>query len=191
MVCVSYLDAEAFCAWLTKRDRAAGTIPQTASYRLPTDSEWSRAVGGSEFPWGDTFPPGSEDGNYSGTEAMVGVLAGFSDDLVKTGRRDSAARTATVGLFKENRFGLHDMGGNVAEWCSTWYTADLNEDAVKEAFPLLKDDKGGKTYRVLRGGSWRDYSASLLLSSFRISGHPGDRNDDGGFRLVLVVGSGG
>ena len=191
VVCVSYLDAEAFCAWLTKRDRAAGTIPPNASYRLPTDAEWSRAVGSSKYPWGDTFPPGNEDGNYSGKEAMVGALEGFSDDLVKAGRRDSGARTATVGLFKENSFGLHDMGGNVAEWCSTWFTADLNEDAIKETFPMLKDDKGRKTYRVLLGSSWNDSSASVLLSSFRLSDPPGVRNDTYGFRLVLVVGSGG
>jgi hypothetical protein len=52
VVCVSYLDAEAFCAWLTKKERAAGKIPRTSSYRLPTDVEWSKACGSSEYPWG-------------------------------------------------------------------------------------------------------------------------------------------
>jgi formylglycine-generating enzyme required for sulfatase activity len=185
------LDAEAFCAWLTARDRAAATIPTQASYRLPSDVEWSRAVGSTKYPWGDSFPPGAEDGNYSGKEAMVGVIEGFSNDLVKAGRRDSAARTAAVGLFSENRYGLYDMGGNVWEWCSTWYTADLNEDEVKEAIPALKDDKGGQTYRVLRGGSWLNDSASNLLSSSRYGDLPGGRCVGLGFRLVLVVGSGG
>jgi len=190
VVCVSYLDAEAFCAWMTTRDRAASVIPQTASYRLPTDSEWSRAVGGSEFPWGENFPPGSEDGNYSGNETMVGILEGFSDEMVKAGRRDSAARTAPVGMFKENRFGLYDMGGNVFEWCSTWFSADLNNAEVKEAVPVLKDDKGGQTYRVLRGASWLSSVRLRLRSSYRDIGLPVSRNERTGFRVVLVVGGG-
>ncbi len=190
VVCVSYLDAEAFCAWMTTRDRAAGVIPQTASYRLPTDSEWSRAVGASEFPWGEDFPPGNEDGNYYGEEAMVGVLEGVSNEMVKAGRRDSAARTAPVGMFKENRFGLYDMGGNVFEWCSTWYTADLNDAEFKEAVPILKDDKGGQTYRVLRGASWLSSVRLRLRSSYRCNDHPAPRLDDLGFRCVLVVAGG-
>jgi serine/threonine protein kinase/formylglycine-generating enzyme required for sulfatase activity len=172
VVCVSYLDAEAFCVWLTKQDRATGNIPATASYRLPSDAEWSRACGNGEFPWGETFPPGSQDGNYFGTEAMVGVLEGFSDGLGTAGRRDSAARTAAVGMFKENRFGLYDMGGNVWEWCSTWYTADLNDAEAKEAVPALKDDKGGQTYRVLRGASWGSGERVGLRSSCRCVGGP-------------------
>jgi serine/threonine protein kinase/formylglycine-generating enzyme required for sulfatase activity len=191
VVCVSYLDAEAFCAWMTKRERAAGAIPQTASYRLPTDSEWSRAVGGSEFPWGENFPPGSEDGNYCGKEAMVGVLEGFSNDMVNAGRRDSAARTAPVGMFKENRFGLYDMGGNVNEWCSTWYAAGLNDAESNEAFPNLKDDKGGQTYRVVRGASWSDYGRVGTRSACRDNvGVPRFRLGNGGFRCVLVVAGG-
>jgi formylglycine-generating enzyme required for sulfatase activity len=190
VVCVSYLDAEAFCAWLTKQDRAAGTIPQTASYRLPTDSEWSRAVGGSEFPWGESYPPGNEDGNYCGKEAMVGVYEGFSNELVKGGYKDSAARTAAVGMFKENRFGLYDMGGNVFEWCSTWYTADLNDAETKEAFPVLKDDKGGQTFRVLRGASWFIVVRVDLRSACRNFVDPRGRDDLYGFRVVLVVAGG-
>jgi serine/threonine protein kinase/formylglycine-generating enzyme required for sulfatase activity len=190
VVCVSYLDAEAFCAWLTKQDRATGNIPATASYRLPSDAEWSRACGNGEFPWGETFPPGSQDGNYFGTEAVVGVLEVFSDGLGTAGRRDSAARTAAVGMFKENRFGLYDMGGNVWEWCSTWYTADLNDAEAKEAVPRLKDDNGGQTYRVLRGASWFSYARVYLRSSYRDVGSPGYRADDYGFRVVLVVAGG-
>jgi hypothetical protein len=171
VVCVSYLDAEAFCQWLTKKERASGKIPATASYRLPTDSEWSRAVGGTEFPWGDHWPPRATDGNYFGAEAMVGVLQGYSNDLAKAGFKDSAARTGPVGMFAENPFGLYDMGGNVWEWCSTWYTAELNDEETKKAIPALADDVGGQTYRVLRGASW-DLAGRVRLRS-SIVGNPG------------------
>lgn len=191
VVCVSYLDAEAFCAWLTKKERASGKIPATASYRLPTDAEWSRACGGSEYPWGETYPPKSADGNYAGAEAMVGALSGRSGELSKAGFRDGAARTSAVGMFKENRFGLYDMGGNVFEWCSTWYTADLNDEETKKEILALKDDHGGMTYRVLRGASWSNRDVRVLLrSSCRGSVHPAVRGDNGGFRCVLVVAGG-
>jgi formylglycine-generating enzyme required for sulfatase activity len=190
VVCVSYLDAEVFCAWLTKKERTSGMIPASASYRLPTHSEWSRAVGGSEFPWGDHWPPKSGDGNYCGQEAMVGVLQGRTNDLVKAGFKDSAARTGPVGMFAENRFGLYDMGGNVWEWCSTWYTADLNDAETKEAYSVLPDDKGGQTYRVLRGVSWYSHKRVHLQSACRLVDHPVQRNDHIGFRVVLVVAGG-
>jgi len=186
VVCVSYLDSEAFCAWLTKKERATGKIPASASYRLPTDSEWSRAVGGSEFPWGDYWPPRATDGNYSGREAMVGAFQGYSNELVKMNFKDSAARTGPVGMCAENRFGLYDMGGNVWEWCSTWYRADLN-DMEARTIDLLADDKGGQYYRVIRGASWSDSVRQLLRSSVRAMSLPMCRSDFGGFRVVLVV----
>jgi formylglycine-generating enzyme required for sulfatase activity len=190
VVCVSYLDAEAFCAWLTKKERAAGKIPATASYRLPSDSEWNRACGSSTYPWGENYPPKSSDGNYCGKEAMVGAYEGYTNDLVKAGFRDGAARTSAVGMFKENRFGLYDMGGNVFEWCSTWYTADLNDEETKKAVPGLKDDGGGQAYRVLRGASWFSNVRVRLRSSYRVYGHPVGRGAYYGFRCVLVVAGG-
>jgi formylglycine-generating enzyme required for sulfatase activity/serine/threonine protein kinase len=190
VVCVSYLDAEAFCAWLTKKDRASGKIPASASYRLPTDAEWSRACGSSTYHWGESYPPKSSAGNYCGKEAMVGVYQGFESPLSKAGYRDSTARTAAVGMFEENRFGLCDMGGNVFEWCSTWYSASMNEADVLKEFPVLKDDKGGQTYRVLRGASWNDIAETLLRSSCRNNEDPRVRNSNYGFRCVVVVSGG-
>jgi formylglycine-generating enzyme required for sulfatase activity len=190
VVCVSYFDAQAFCSWLTKKDRDAGKIPAAASYRLPSDAEWSRACGSGKYPWGDGYPPKSSDGNYNGQEALPGVYEGFSNPLAKEGFSDSAARTAPVGMFNENRFGLSDLGGNVQEWCRTWYEASMNDADVLEAFPMFKDDKGGQTYRVLRGASWDVDERVGLRSSCRLSGDPRDRVDDVGFRVVLVVAGG-
>jgi formylglycine-generating enzyme required for sulfatase activity len=187
VTCVSYLDAEAFCAWLTKKERAAGRIPADASYRLPTDSEWSRACGPSKYPWGNTFPPKGNEGNYSGKDTMIGALKGYTHDLVKAARTDGAARTSSVGLYGANTYGLHDMGGNVYEWCSSWYRATMTEADVLEKIPAYKDDKGGRHYRVLRGGSWDSFTEFNLRSSFRFNNAPRDRNANYGFRCVLVL----
>jgi formylglycine-generating enzyme required for sulfatase activity len=187
VVCVSYLDAEAFCTWLTKKESASGKIPASAIYRLPTDAEWSSACGISTYPWGDNYPPKSSDGNYSGQEAMVGAYEGFGNPLTKEGYRDSAARTAPVGVFTENRFGLCDMGGNVSEWCRTWYAASLNDADLLKELPVLKDDRGGQAYRVLRGASWGSDDRVTLRSSFRNYDLPTSRDACRGFRCVLMV----
>ena len=188
VVCVSYLDAEAFCAWLTKRD--ADHLQSGWHYRLPTDGEWSAACGPSEYPWGETWPPGPRDGNYSGTETNVGSLQGLSDDFSKAGRSDGWARTALVGCCTANRYGLFDMGGNAWEWCASWYKASMNTAETLEAVPALKNDGGGQTSRVLRGGSWNGNVRVLLRSAYRVHVGPRYRFGSFGFRVVLVGGGG-
>jgi formylglycine-generating enzyme required for sulfatase activity len=159
--------------WLTKKEMAEGKIKAGQKYRLPTDAEWSVAVGlGKEkgntpqekslgikdvYPWGKEWPPPKGAGNY--------------DEDFKVDKFDY---TSPVGSFAANKLGLHDMGGNVYEWCEDWY------------------DPAAKAYRVLRGASWLDYAPILLLSSFRVSITPDYRyNLFIGFRCVLVGGSGG
>jgi formylglycine-generating enzyme required for sulfatase activity len=173
VVKVSWNDAQAFCAWLTKKELAVGKIKAGQKYRLPTDAEWSVAVGlGKEvgdtprakdegikdvYPWGKKWPPAVGAGNYS--ESL---------------KVDNFEYTSPVGSFAANKLGLHDMGGNVWEWCEDWY------------------DPAAKTDRVLRGASWVDGNPDYLLSSYRYYVSPGGRGDlDVGFRCVLVGGSGG
>jgi formylglycine-generating enzyme required for sulfatase activity len=172
VVNVRWEDANAFCEWLTKKELAEGKIKAGQKYRLPTDAEWSVAVGlGQEkgntpeekdsgikdvYPWGKEWPPPKGAGNY--------------DEDFKVDKFDY---TSPVGSFAANKLGLHDMGGNVLEWCEDW------------------NDPAAKALRVLRGACWDDGGPGLLLSSYRNFGTPGRRYSDVGFRCVLVGGSGG
>jgi hypothetical protein len=180
---VSWEDAEAFCRWLTTKERAKGLLGENQSYRLPSDAEWSVAVDLTEpadgtprekdgknraiFLWGNQWPPPSGAGNYAGSEAANGSWPSGWATFPKY--NDGFARTSPVGSFAPNRFGLSDMGGNLWEWCEDWY------DTTQQI-------------RVLRGGSWSDSDATRLLSSYRNGGVPGVRYDYRGFRCVLVAG---
>jgi hypothetical protein len=176
VVNVSSEDAGKFCAWLTAKERGEGKIGQAQTYRLPTDSEWSWAVGIGEaeeragkgrspqekdakigagshpwaYPWGQDWPPPKGAGNY-GQSLQV----------------DDYEHTSPVGSFGANPQGLYDLGGNVWEWMADYY-----------------DGKTGT--RSLRGGSWIDGDPRYLLSSSRSLYGAGSRYSYCGFRLVLV-----
>ncbi len=180
---VNWEDAQAFCAWLSKKEGK--------TYRLPTDEEWSIAVGlghaekrtkditpemlngkeTTEFPWGGDFPPKTKDqaGNYS-DESRKAKAPNDATQYIE-GYDDVFPTTSPVMSFKPNKLGLYDMGGNVWEWCEDWY------DNAQKA-------------RVLRGGSWGSGDRGTLLSSNRVPNFPGIRLHSYGFRLVLK-GSGG
>jgi formylglycine-generating enzyme required for sulfatase activity len=186
VVSVSWEDATAFARWLTDRERAAGRIGDQEEYRLPTDVEWSFAVGIGDkesasaspkekdeklpgvYPWGGDFPPTQKVGNYADSSAK-GQFSSFS---IIEGYTDGFATTAPVGSLPANRLGLHDLGGNVWEWCQDWY------------------DPADSEHRILRGGSWSSNGASDLLSSYRDYDLIGSRSRNYGCRLVLVTGSG-
>jgi len=175
---LSWEDARKFCEWLSQKE---GRI-----YRLPTDEEWSIAVGlggkekhvkgsmpamisgkeNAEFPWGGNFPPrtGDQAGNYSDERRKTELPSGIVQYL--DGYDDGFPTTAPVMSYKPNKLGLHDLGGNVWEWCEDWY------------------DNTQKN-RVLRGGSWSTYGSGALLSSSRHHITPGFRNNGLGFRCVL------
>lgn len=180
---VSWEDAQAFCKWLTGKEQQAGVISEQQSYRLPTDAEWSQAVGlenetGSTpeeknlkikgvYPWGTEWPPPKGTGNF----ADETLKKKSSTSTIIPGYDDGYAFTAPVGSFKANKYGLYDLAGNVWEWCEDWYD-------------------GEQKYRVLRGGAWGNGDQFSLLSSHRVSGTPGQRFSGGvaGWRVAVSLG---
>lgn len=175
-------DANGFCQWLTEKETAEGKLSKGARYRLPTDLEWSRAVGlpqevgktpkerseknQTHFPWGTGWPPKPKSGNYP--DSTFHETFPLRDVWIKD-LTDGFATTAPVGSFEPNRFGIYDLGGNLWEWC---------EDTFES----------GKADGVLRGASWSEYGgASLtnLLSSRRVHFTRSTRRPYGGFRCVL------
>jgi formylglycine-generating enzyme required for sulfatase activity len=183
VVRVSWDEAKAFCNWLTNRERSSGTLNADMYYRLPTDEEWSVAVGLSSepgntpgerdskiklYPWGTQWPPPSGAGNYCGVESRIEKSpSGYFNCPVIAGYNDGYPRTSPVGSFAPNKNGLYDMGGNVWQWCEDWYDA-------------------GKSRRVFRGGSWADASPDNLLASYRGVGTPAYGYIHVGFRCVLA-----
>lgn len=173
---VNWEDAQDFCRWLTEQERGAGMIRLGQIYRLPTDEEWSYAVGiggkafgatpqlrsgniSDVYPWGTKLPP---QGNYNNRRlGAMGSLFGWKEI------DDPYPFTAPVGSFKANRFGLFDLGGNVEEWCEDWYDSE-------------------KTSRVCRGDDWGGYNPDHLLSSYRGRSEPKRRANTTGFRVVLA-----
>jgi formylglycine-generating enzyme required for sulfatase activity len=175
---VSWIDAQAFCDWLTKKERASGRIRSRQSYRLPTDREWMVAVGLLEnvsgrpskaadiFSWGNRWPPPAGAGNYAGQEAQDEMWPAEWPPI--PGYNDGFPRTSPVGAFRPNQFGLFDMSGNVWEWCGDLY-----------------DPKG--TTRVVRGAAYRVYLPDLIKLNRRGDGKPDSRYVHRGFRCVLTA----
>lgn len=182
VVNVNWDAAKAFCSWLTEKERKKGWLGENHMYRLPSDHEWSCAVGigaredakiapvdkdsriRDEYPWG-AWPPKKGAGNYG--HQFETLTAASKVTFAKV---DNFDYTSPVGSFSENRYGLYDIGGNVWQWCEDWYDNTL-------------------TAKVLRGGSWTSNMCGHMESSFRMTAQPGlIGTDELGFRCVLVIG---
>ncbi len=132
-----------------------------AEVRLPTEAEWEyacRAGTTTEYSFGD-------DDNTLGEYGWFG--------------QNSGSQTQPVGTKKPNPWGLHDMHGNVWEWCQDWFSEKYygQSPGVDPAGPLEGSD------RVDRGGSWY-YAAVLCRSAYRDRYGPSSRVDDLGFRVA-------
>ena len=154
---VSWEDAVLFCKRLSElpEEKMAGR-----SYRLPTEAEWEfacRADSSSAYFF-DTDP------------ATLDEYAWF--------KKNSADRTHPVGTKKPNPWGLFDMHGNVAEWCSDWFA----EYPTGEVFDPIGPKK--ETLRISRGGGW-NFEAPKCRSASRDKDQPISRYVNLGFRVAL------
>jgi formylglycine-generating enzyme required for sulfatase activity len=187
VVGITWHDAQAFCAWLTSQEQLAGTLPRDQTYRLPTDAEWSRAIGLDEYPWGGSLPPPAKAGNYASEEFKQAVSN--SKLVVITNYYDGFAFTAPVGSFAPNRHGLFDLSGNVWEWCEDVYRPEMNSAEARQKYrPFNDPGQTQKGNRVLRGASWfNEYTwIDMLRSSFHHVHEADARDSRGGFRVVLA-----
>jgi sulfatase modifying factor 1 len=131
------------------------------NYRLPTEAEWEYAARGGQL---------SKKYKYSGSNDF---------NLVAWFDYNSGGKTHTVGMKQANELGIHDMSGNVAEWCSDWYSKQYINNNVSDPTGAFRGE-----YRVSRGGSW--YSVVDGCSTTRRNHIESDfRGSMRGFRLVL------
>ncbi|MBF0401745.1 MAG: formylglycine-generating enzyme family protein [Magnetococcales bacterium] len=133
-------------------------------FRLPTEAEWEYGC-----------RSGGQTERYSGSNEPDSV-AWYSDNSNETSH--------PVGQKAANGLGLHDMSGNVWEWCEDWFDDMAYAKAgPRTRNPLRQNDASGD--HVLRGGSWSD-QPQYLRATFRDWGRSDYRGYDYGFRLVRI-----
>jgi formylglycine-generating enzyme required for sulfatase activity len=134
-----------------------------SGYRLPTEAQWEYAcwAGSTTAYW------------FGDDEAQLGDYAWF--------RENSGGKTHDVGRKKPNAWGIHDMQGNVWEWCQDLWADDLGAGPVTD--PVTVGIKNRN--RVIRGGSWYNHRG-YFRSAMRLRGRAGLRNFALGFRVCLV-----
>ena len=159
--CVSWNDAQEFCARLSRM--------ANKTYRLPTEAEWEYACrGGTTTPFycGETISTdlANYDGNYIYGQGQKG---------------EYRKKTTEVGIFPANPFGLYDMCGNVWEWCKDgWHDHYINAPTDGSAWTSLSSQ-----HKLLRGGSWL-YNPDFCRSAYRVGNNLAYYSSNIGFRVV-------
>ena len=155
------------CTWFCESLNDVFGQVSCEGFRLPTEAEWENACRcGTETPFSFGENITTEQVNYHGNYPYAEAAKG-----------QYLAKTVPVKDLPANPWGIHEMHGNVYEWCKDWYGEYVTSNVVDPGGP----ENG--TSHVLRGGSWI-YDARRARSAFRYDGEPGDRDDFVGFRLV-------
>jgi len=170
VVNVSWHDAMEFCRRLRRRTGRG--------YTLPNEAQWEyacRAGTTMPFHFGATITP--ELANYDATTSHAGQPSGANRQ-----------QTTEVGSFPSNAWGLHDMHGNVWEWCEDhWHDSYSVEGskAPEDGSAWIDHAADKEQTRLLRGGSW-DVFPRYCRSAYRRRNHPDDRNNFFGFRVCCL-----
>ena len=150
-ISISFHAAETYCKWLS--------MVTGKHYRLPTEAEWEYACrAGTTTPYFFLGDPRRFERTGFRARISRNDTAVINTYVVYAG--NSPAKTQEPGFVASNPFGLKNMSGNVAEFCSDWYQAD----AYKQYTPgIVMNPKGPETgkERVIRGGSYRDAAGSV------------------------------
>jgi formylglycine-generating enzyme required for sulfatase activity len=170
---INFDEAEAFCSELTRRGHRSGALPAGWEFRLPTEAQWEYACRAGTITataFGDSL--GRQQANFGG---------GSADRTVR-----ASGRARSVGSYPANPWGIHDMHGNVWEWCRDYYHARLPGGTD----PDLRDLKGvpnrdGTYSRVRRGGAWIEPEWACR-SACRLRYESHRRSDHIGFRVFAV-----
>ena len=146
--------------WLVKPNFNAN------GYRLPTEAEWEYAARGGEFDKGYVF---------SGNNSL---------EPVAWHKGNSNERPQPAGLKQANELGLHDMSGNIWEWCWDWYDEDYYSNKVEQG--LVNDPRGPEqgTAKCMRGGSWYLAGEKGFKTRTRMLYSTTSVNHTVGFRVV-------
>ncbi len=153
---VSWHDAVAYCEWLSEKSGK--------EYRLPTEAEWEYACrAGSTTRW-----------SFGDDESELEKYAWY--------KKNSDGKTHLVGLTMSNDWGIHDMHGNVWEWCKNEWV-DSYKKTPRDGTAHYK---GNRERKVLRGGSWSGGSGGTC-SAYRYGDLPALRYGFRGFRLLRTL----
>ena len=160
---------------LTELGQQAGGLPQGWEFRLPTEAQWEyacRAGTTTATAFGDKLS--SKQANFKGKPYNGGE------------KGPSLNRAAKVGSYPANAWGLHDMHGNIVEWCRDWYHAKLPGGTDPDLSSVKGTRNRDGTYsRSRRGSAWTD-DGWASRSAFRLRFEPERRADHIGFRVVVV-----
>jgi formylglycine-generating enzyme len=171
VVNVSWIDAVTYCNWLSELHRLEPVysigpettlILDTNGYRLPTEAEWEYAARGGKRNKGYKF---------AGSNKL---------DQVGWYESNAGQQTHPIGALNSNELGIHDMSGNVWEWCADICHDDYHGAPSNGSAWLLG---GKKRSRIVRGGYWGSSEMDCRVSA-RCDWIEDECDYDLGFRLA-------